>query len=519
MASRFTETHPVQRCFNPVRVFRNGHFDYFPCGRCSACLLDKANSWSMRLANEIETFPFSIFFTLTYSNKYLPTLHFEPDDGLPLYTSEHERNIRFDGVKDVLRHDEIFLPYNYVEIPISNYDSKDYISYSSKRDVQLWLKLLRQDIFETFDLQNKTENERKKYFIRYYIISEYGPTSRRSHFHGILFACCPEVANYLIRVSMYQNWSMCDKALFDEYTHYCESGASNYVTQYLTCSDNLPKILKDKSIRPFRLASKSPAIGFSSFDEEEIFESLFCGVNEYYKRVPRCEDNYVFPYPSEFMHRLLPKCREYSLVSYKRLRYVYGFLWRNVGKKRFSSDLCGEFLRSNLFSSLGSFKAKFTFSKKSEEKGQLLRHVAWFPQDLTATQKCFYYCNKFGYDVDTYLYLVDMYYYKESMFALRKFYEWQELHFNDSVSIMFSYFNFQDYVRYERDNQVRANTLAYFLNGFGLNLADLSPFDLDLLVTNFKENEIFRSEVEDIVRNMVKMPKFNEQFGFAPHTF
>ena len=122
MASRFTTFKPVQRCESPVRVFRDGHFSYFGCGRCPACRLDKANSWSLRLANEIEAIPFSIFFTLTYSNKYLPVLQYvgvdDGIDGFGYYTPNNAFNVRFDSVKDVLRKEDFdILPFNANILP------------------------------------------------------------------------------------------------------------------------------------------------------------------------------------------------------------------------------------------------------------------------------------------------------------------------------------------------------------------------------------------------------------------
>ena len=513
MASRFTTFKPVQRCLSPVRVFRDGHFSYFGCGRCPACRLDKANSWSLRLANEIETIPFSIFFTLTYSNKYLPVLQYIGiDDGIDsfgYYTPNNPFNVRFDSVKDVLRKEDFDkLAFNVNPLPIKNYKptpfgefdgvvpcSGAFISYSSKRDIQLWLKSIRQDIYETFNLENKDETERKSYSIRYYIVSEYGPLTRRAHCHGILFSYRPDVASYLLELSMFKNWQMCDYALFKEHTHYCDSGAAQYVTQYLTCSDNIPKILKDKSIRPFRLSSKSPSVGFSSFDKAQIYEDLFVGINQYCKVVARCETKYIFPYPSDFMHRLFPKCREYRLLPYARLRQIYGLLFWLASGGKFTYDYCSCFLREALFpADYEASRAYYKAAKEAEVKGEFL-------------------------DVDSYLYLLDMYYYKESMFALSKFYEWQELHSNDSVSIMFSYTNFEEYVTRSRNFPIMQNTLAFFLYGFGLTLADMSPHNYGLLVTHFSSDTAFRAEVNDILAQMVKMPKFNEQFGFSPTNY
>lgn len=493
MAGRYTDIKPVSRCFSPVRVFRNGEYLSFPCGRCPACLLDKANDLSHRVADEIENTSFSIFFTLTYNNKYLPKLYYCNDDSIskiPFYYSNHFDNIRFDGVRDVRRTDNIFIEANKVyELPITNYFRPECISYSSKRDVILWLKLLRSDLDKQFDLLNKDEETRNKFRFRYFIISEYGPTSRRNHLHGLLFFHNQEASEYCLRISMYKNWQMCDKSLFDEHTHYCDSGAAEYVTNYLTCPDNLPQILKYKDIRPFRLSSKSPAIGYVSFNPEEIFESLFQGIGEYTKTIPRIETNYIFPYPSNFAHRLFPKCREYRLLSYKRLHYIYGFLWRNVVKRGFSYDLCNNFLLKK-----------------------------WYPADVTAAQKAYQFCLDTGLSVDCYLYLVDMYYYKEAMFALRKFYEWQEQNFDKPVNIAFSYTNFQGRVHsFLLDSNVHKNTLIYFCNSLGFDIYDYVRKDSDSLSFFDSDKEIFKLEVEDILTGMVKQSKFNELSGNAPH--
>ena len=75
MASRFPSTKVATYCFNPVHVVDNDKDLLVPCGKCDGCLLHKANEWSMRLVNEIESNTFSIFFTLTYDNYYLPKLN------------------------------------------------------------------------------------------------------------------------------------------------------------------------------------------------------------------------------------------------------------------------------------------------------------------------------------------------------------------------------------------------------------------------------------------------------------
>ena len=60
------------RCTSPVTIYREGLMQKFPCGKCAACRVTRANDWSFRLADEIAFSKFSLWFTLTYDNKYVP---------------------------------------------------------------------------------------------------------------------------------------------------------------------------------------------------------------------------------------------------------------------------------------------------------------------------------------------------------------------------------------------------------------------------------------------------------------
>lgn len=49
-----------------------------PCGRCVACLQSRRGDWTYRLLEEERRSKTSTFLTLTYQDKYLPTVHGEP---------------------------------------------------------------------------------------------------------------------------------------------------------------------------------------------------------------------------------------------------------------------------------------------------------------------------------------------------------------------------------------------------------------------------------------------------------
>ena len=456
-----------------------------PCNKCDGCLLHKANLWSQRLSFEIDSNPFSIFFTLTYSNKYLPTLVPVKDNETSVYTyiSDHPRNIRFDGSKDVLRDDRIIIDASLYNIPITNDPRKYVVNYASRRDFQLWLKLMRKDIINNLNPDYESES------FRYFGISEKGPTRHRWHIHGILFPRNQEIAEYLLYSAMYQNWKMCDEVLFREHTKYCDSGTSTYVTNYVTGFGRLPAIYKDPAIKPFRLSSKSPAIGYASFDAQKIFEDVSRGVIEFNRTISRVDESSVLRYPADYMARLFPKCYQFATLSYSRLLFIYGRLYREVNGR--------------------GFPYLYVSHRLSKEL-----HVA----DLQAAQACFRYCELIGCTPFHYLFLLDLYYYKRAMSALKMWYEWQEQNYKNSLYLLSSYINFCDYVlkkKFLTDYQVSA--LREFCSGFGVIFDDVDYSDLVKLVYHDVNKDLYIRDVSDIASNLEKMPKFNELNGSSPH--
>lgn len=117
------------KCLSPITIPNpcKTSFDRFiqvPCGRCAACLSRRRNEWSYRLEYELKHSISAFFVTLTYDDSHL---HFD-DYSRPIVC---------------------------------------------KRDIQLFLKRLRKAC--------------SGFRIRYYLCAEYGPSSLRPHYHGIIF--------------------------------------------------------------------------------------------------------------------------------------------------------------------------------------------------------------------------------------------------------------------------------------------------------------------------------------------
>lgn len=500
MASRYTSAPKFDYCLSPIHVLDVGKDLYVPCGKCSGCLLHKANVWSMRVGCEIEETPHSIFFTLTYSNKYLPVLkengRFTRPDGTIIvrYTAHHPDNIRFNGVRDVLRDDDIQdFSIAYEDIPITNYDktfparlSASYIAYSSKRDVQLWLKMVRKDLNTYFN-----GNQQYTTF-RYFIISEYGETKFRPHIHGVIFPSYPEQAAYLLQYSLYKNWQMCAENLFYDYAHYCDSGVRGYITQYLTCFSQLPKLYRQvKEVRPFRLSSKAPAVGYILQDKEKIFQDVSIGVIQYTKTISRIGVSSVLRYPSDFMRSCFPKCYQFSQLDFNGILAVYGCIWQ-------------AYRRRDDWSSYGvSFDSLLVGFRENLH-----------PMNYNASLRCFRTCLDYGMTPFHYCFLLDMFYYESDISNLNAWYTFQQ---SNSAMVCLATYSSSLYL-FRSKNEL---AFSYFIEGFGLDVdywlnADLKELEQLILDARFVFHQQYASDVDDILKDMVKLPKFNENNGLSP---
>lgn len=504
MASRYSQSPKYDYCFNPIHVVNDDKDIVVPCGKCDGCLLHRAQEWSMRVGCEIESTPFSIFFTHTYSNRYVPFMVPAKKsliDNSYLWTPNHSFNIRFDGVKDVLRKESFNVLSSWSEpISITNFvnppDVPYVMPYLSKTDVQLWLKLVRKDLF--VNLYGSDKNKYRGF--RYFIIGELGSTKFRPHLHGLIFPSDKDQAEYLLQYALYQNWQMSFKDLFYRYSHFCDSGVKGYVTQYLTSFSDLPRIYKEvKEIRPFRLSSKAPAIGHILQDKEKIFEDVSVGVITYTKSISRLGDTFVLEYPSDFMRSQFPKCFGFGRLDFSRILVIYGCIlrafdcrdrWKEFGIS-FDSLLDG--FRKNLHS-----------------------------LDFIAAYRCFRTCQEFrskGIYLTSfhYVYLLDMYYYKVAISSLRKWYEFQQS-CDDPLVILSSYNSSLWYLR--DSNEL---LFANFIEGFGLDVdfwlnSDLKVLQELLYNARVVYHQQYFNDVDDITVDMVKLPKFNEKFGLSPNS-
>ena len=488
MGSRFAQSFHIDFCYNPVRISKNGLVMYVPCGKCNGCLLQKANTWSFRLGDEIECSSNAIFFTLTYDNDHVPKMRCNVENGRYHWFS-CSGNVRYNGKTDVYREAlDFYSPYT-LRAPLKNYKDKDVVGYLCKSDLQLYFKLLRKKIYDKFGISTGS--------FRYYVVGEYGPGKDanrgkfRPHYHCIIFPCNSEVASFLMESALFESWKMCDRTLFTDYSKYCDSGARHYVTEYVTGITYLPPLLsKTEEIRPFFLASKkNGCIGSVRFNAKKVCEDIERRVDQYTKEVSRIERNYIFFYPSSVINSLFPKCSRFRLLSFDGLLRVYGYLY--------------EFRQAG-FENLPVFDKPDRFST----------------QDYQASKACKRVCDLMNWSPFHYVEVLVEYYYRKEQRALRYQYEFQQKNISNPYLCMSFYSNFTEIVL-DHDYSCNFPSLSrmselcrQFILSFGLD--PYTEFNYGTFLS-YSNNCDYESEVDSIISFADKSKKVNSVSGLSPH--
>lgn len=286
---------------------------------------------------------------------------------------------------------------------------------------------------------------------------------------------------------------MSDEIRFRKYTRICNSGTRNYVTQYLTCYSSLPAVYREnKEVRPFRFSSKSPAIGFIGQDKAQIYEDIAKGIISYRRALPRLESDSILQYPSRLLSCLFPKCYRYSKTDDRRRFLVYYYVYGQVRKfgRLYSDVLHG--LSESMHSS-----------------------------DILASCACYRFCQEVVDSPEYYYYLLDTYYYKLDMSKLKSFYESQEkLDFSKTPELIFEYYPNLEQILLQDFIPVFTYrfTLSELFKPLGLSLKDYRSKDVFLRLKSDQRlrNQSYFAEVDDMIVEMEKMPKFNELTGNAP---
>lgn len=268
MITKELQNKLLTRCQHPRTVVNKYTHEsvVVPCGSCPSCLLRRSAIQTNLLTTYSAQFRYVYFVTLTYAPCFLPTLEVSvveacTDDIADVSCipdindlDAGDPNTYLFGFRSVPRTASIKLKTSTVErtfkdpevkftYPMKskdilsilekvNHDTPNRIPYVCNRDLDLFLKRLR----------SYYPDEK----LRYYAVSEYGPTSFRPHWHLLLLSNSERFSETVCEnVPKAWSYGRCDTSLSRGY-------AALYVASYLNSFVSLPDFYTQmpKVVRP-----------------------------------------------------------------------------------------------------------------------------------------------------------------------------------------------------------------------------------------------------------------------------
>lgn len=311
-------------CTNQRRIINKytGRDLWVSCGKCPACLQQKAAFRANRIRMNHKQGFVPYFITLTYDNFFVPYVKVQDLslERIPIY---RDYNITMAGVaQSELKRFAVrqFQPIGYIDNP----DNNNYNEYRIKSlkhlpykvgvcfypDVQKFLKKLRINYERNF----KTRLE-----CSYFACSEYGGKSHRPHFHLLLYV--PQNLGGWIRAAIAQAWTYGNRV---PNGRYCEVArdAAGYVASYINSGNRLPVVLSLPETRQRHSYSLGFGTDNDTFSLSNILECLR-KANLTYPAIRKSGSTTIrvdVEIPNYVINRFFPKFKGYSRLDVSQLR-------------------------------------------------------------------------------------------------------------------------------------------------------------------------------------------------------
>lgn len=393
----------LSSCYHP-RIINNPYTHerlVVSCGKCPACRDARAAKWVERLNAERSTCNYGVFFTLDYAPEYVPTCIYH--DGY--FLAEPQKFMFQDksGKTHYLKRDGMFEQAPYLGKKwLHVLEKSDYvIKYAPSCDIQNFMKRLRKLI------KSNGINEK----IRYYIVSEYGETTFRPHWHGLLFFNSSEIASRIKEfISTAWKFSRRDLRL-----SFFETGCSSYVASYVNCLTQLPKYLQSSALRPKAFMSRRPYIGHNELSDEQVRQIFFSSSVTFVRPNRKTQQLDIVPLWRSFKDRYFPRCLQYRFLSSSGRYFLYDV--------------------SRFFEKYDDFE---TYCRRCVESGlcdevtQIFKRIydvelyGLFKQIWYTSKKALKLCNFFGVSLSVYLEYLDEFYKRVDYFNLVSGLSWLE---------------------------------------------------------------------------------------------
>lgn len=347
MTEKEREKYLATECFHPRKVTnRYTHETLFVrCGTCPSCLVHRSNIQCALISNMSSHFKYAYFFTLTYSDEFVPRVSLEvvercdAESEIDAYISDPDpRHLPCDDsryqiaatylprsgcfrvhdsgrVRDFSETEE---SYQFLHT-FSGKEVRDLLVASNGRydfarkcvvfpsidecrneilvlnpyDQNLFFKRLRKLIAEKYDEK-----------ICYYLVSEYGGRTYRPHWHGILFFNSDELTSSICElVSKSWSYGRTDCSL-------SRGSAAGYVASYINSFVDLPDFFnRHKEIKPRSYHSKGLSVNKLFHQSSDI--------SEIQEVAASCFDGFSVPINGEYV--AVKPSRSYERMVFPRI--------------------------------------------------------------------------------------------------------------------------------------------------------------------------------------------------------
>lgn len=280
MITKELQNKLVTRCQHPRTVVNK--YTHEPvvvsCGHCPSCILRRSGIQTNLLTTYSAQFRYVYFVTLTYAPCFLPTLEvsiveacsediadvpcvpdindLDPGDpntylfGFCSVPRSASVKLKNSTVERTFKDPEIRFSYPMKPKELLSilgkikHDVPNRIPYVCNRDLDLFLKRLR----------SYYPDEK----LRYYAVSEYGPTSFRPHWHLLLFSNSERFSQTVLEnVSKAWSYGRCDASLS---RGFAAPYVASYVNSFVSLPDfytQMPKVVRPKSFHSIGFTESS----------------------------------------------------------------------------------------------------------------------------------------------------------------------------------------------------------------------------------------------------------------------
>lgn len=326
------------------------------CGKCEACLQEKADKRASRIRNNSNG-KMVLFVTLTYRNNQIPwiDLHelkntepisvFHGDVDSDLYYNvdaneliedkgllgTHEKWDRYRQFKHIniyrssrlnhagsLIHEKVALQDIYLPYPSCDEVSFKPLKHAARNKVGICYYPDFQDFMKRLRVNISRKNEYKNLLLRnFYVCSEYGPTTCRPHFHALIFTSNESDEFEHWKAALCEAWPYADYYRTANYVEVAIDCAK-YVSSYVNCSASVPSVLAQHSrLRPCHHYGKDFGVALEHLSITKIFEAFDRGDMHYDRTIL---ENGVLSVvrvllPKYAIHRYYPKFKGYSRLT------------------------------------------------------------------------------------------------------------------------------------------------------------------------------------------------------------